>query len=248
MLGDLSANGCQCLILRVIGNNDGRKRQRRWTTLVIVAFRGSREPGFLEARSWLGRQDWKLSKETAAVFSYCTGTLWIEKITLWKYPLHSPSTPAKLWMCRLTPMLKGGNWIFFQNSSWETKLHFPYTSFQGFESIWGQTCPSSSASFWTAAGIAGRTSSSCMPATRRYTISYVQVYLMLLLGKTGTSTESYLRYQYWCAKCFFVTVSIGNKGQQCGFLMQKGTIFHYVKRQLAESNITRHNTYFSGQN
>lgn len=128
-----------------------------------------------------------VSEETAVVFSYRAGTLWIEKITLWKYPPRSPSTPAKLWICRLTPMLKGGNWIFFQNSSWETKLHSLYAFFQGFESIWGQTCSSCSASFWTAAGIAGRTSSSCMPATHRYTISYVQVHLMLLLGKIGTN-------------------------------------------------------------
>lgn len=134
-----------------------------------------------------------VSKETAAVFSYCAGTLWIEKITLWKYPLHSPSTPAKLSMCKLTPLLKGGNWIFFQNSCWETKLHSTYTSFQGFESIWKQPCPSCSASFWTAAGIGGRTSSCCVPATCRYTIAYVQVYLMLLLGKTRTSTASYLQ-------------------------------------------------------
>lgn len=77
-----------------------------------------------------------------------------------------PSTPSKLWMCRLTPILKCGNCIFFPNASWETEHHSLHALFQGFESIWAQPCPSCSASFCPAAGIAGRrTSSSCVPGT-----------------------------------------------------------------------------------
>lgn len=151
----------------------------------------SGEHWLLKAQSWLGRQDWKLWTRKLLLFSYCAGTLWIEMITLWKYPPHSPSTPAKLWMCRLTPMLKGGNWILFQNSSWETKLHFPYTLFQEFESIWGQIVWAALLHFeLLLVLVVGHPPAVCQQPTG---IPFPTSRYISWIGKTGTSTESHLQ-------------------------------------------------------
>lgn len=107
MLGDLSGNGCQCFILRIIGNNDGSRRQRRWPSGWLWPSEG--------AESWAGRTGNCEQGNCCCIFllhrdsansedSHCGNT---------EMSFSLPRAPAKLWACSLTPVLKGGNWIFF---------------------------------------------------------------------------------------------------------------------------------------